>query len=217
MTRYSSMSSEDLVRVCPGSKDQAAWEEFVRRFRPVIAGVVLKTARRWTDPPYHLIDDLTQETFLKICADDSHLLRSFEFRHEDAFFGFLKKMAANVVHDHFKKEKTDKRNADKTDPIPDAGGLEPAELGRSSSEQLERSILMRQFDEIIHRFLPQEDKERNRQIFWLHYQHGMTASQIASLPFGLNTKGVESILRRMVIMIQSHILGGRGNGKTAGS
>jgi RNA polymerase sigma-70 factor, ECF subfamily len=211
------MSSENLVRACAGSKDQAAWEEFFWRFRPVIAGVVLKTARRWTEPPHHLIDDLTQETFLKLCADDSRLLRSFEFRHEDAFFGFLKKMAANVVHDHFKAGITVKRGVDKTDPIPDLGGLEPAELGRNSSEQLERSILMRQVDGIIDRFLPQEDKERNRQIFWLYYQHGMTASEIASLPFGLNTKGVESILRRMVIMIQSHILGGRGNGKTAGS
>jgi RNA polymerase sigma-70 factor (ECF subfamily) len=216
LSRYSSMSPEDLVRACAGSEDQAAWEEFFRRFRPVIAAVVLRTARRWTEPPHDLIDDLTQDTFLKLCADDSHLLRSFEFRHEDAFFGFLKKMAANVVHDHFKAQMTEKRSADKTDPIPDPGGLEPVD-GRGDSSRLECAIVMRQIDETINLVFTGEDKDRNREIFWLYHRHGMSASEIAALPFGLNTKGVESLLRRMLITIQSHILKGRGNGKTAGS
>lgn len=217
MARYSSMSSEDLVRACPGSEDQAAWEEFVRRFRPVIAGVVVKTARRWAETEPQLIDDLIQDTFLKLCADNSRLLRSFEFRHEDAFFGFLKKIAANVVHDYFKATITGKRGADRTDPIPEPGGPEPTEMGRSDTDRLERTIVLRQIDEIIDRESSGDDKERNRQIFWLYYQHGMTASEIAALPFCLNIKGVESILRRMLIMIQSHILRERGNGKTAGT
>jgi hypothetical protein len=38
----------------------------------------------------------------------------------------------------------------------------------------------------------------------------MSASEIAALPYGLNTKGVETLLRRMLIVIQSHILKGRG-------
>ena len=216
MSRYSSMSPEDLVRTCAGSKDQASWEEFFRRFRPLIAAVVLRTARRWIEPPHHLIDDLIQDTFLKLCDDDCRLLRSFEFRHEDAFFGFLKKVAANIVHDHFKAGKTVKRGADKTDPIPEPGGWELADLGRDDSDLLDLAILMRQIEEIIDRFFTGEDKERNHQIFWLHHRHGMSANEIAALPFGLNTKGIESLLRRMLIVIQSHILKER-TGKTAGS
>ena len=52
--------SEDLVNACIGSNNEAAWIEFVGRYRPVIAKVVLRTARRWTQPQAHLLDDLIQ-------------------------------------------------------------------------------------------------------------------------------------------------------------
>lgn len=197
------------MKACAGSSNKVAWDEFFRRFHPVIAAVVLRTARRWVEPPRQLIDDLTQDTFLKLCGDGGRMLRSFEFRHDDAFFGFLKKVAANVVHDHFKAQLTVKRGADRTDPIPDQGGLEPADASRSDSDGLDRGVLLRQVSEIMDRAFTGEDKERNCQIFWLYHRHGMSASEIAALPFGLNTKGVETLLRRMLIVIQSHMLNQR--------
>jgi RNA polymerase sigma-70 factor (ECF subfamily) len=214
LSRYSSLSAEGLVKACAGSSDPVAWDEFFRRFHPLIAAVVLRTARRWVEPPHQLIDDLTQDAFLKLCDDDSRLLRTFVFRHEDAFFGFLKKVAANVTHDHFKSQWALKRGADKTDPIPDQGGLEPADAGRNSSDGLERAILLRQVGEVMDRAFTGEDKKRNGQIFWLHHRHGMSASEIAALPYGLNTKGIETLLRRMLIVIQSHTLKGKGNCET---
>lgn len=209
MSRYASLSAEDLVKACAGSSNKVAWDEFFRRFHPVIAAVVLRTARRWVEPPHQLIDDLTQDTFLKLCGDGGRMLRSFEFRHDDAFFGFLKKVAANVVHDHFKAQLTVKRGADRTDPIPDQGGLESADASRSDSDGLDRAVLLRQVSEVMDRAFTGEDKERNCQIFWLYHRHGMSASEIAALPFGLNTKGVETLLRRMLIVIQSHMLNQR--------
>jgi RNA polymerase sigma-70 factor (ECF subfamily) len=214
LTRYSSLSAKDLVKACAGSSDQVAWDEFFRRFHPLIATVVLRTARHWVEPPHQLIDDLIQDTFLKLCDHDSRMLRTFEFRRDDAFFGFLKKVAANVAHDHFKAGWTLKRGADKTDPIPEQGDPEPADAGRSSSNGVERAVLLRQVGEIMDRVFTGDDKKRNCQIFWLHHRHGMSASEIAALPYGLNTKGVETLLRRMLIVIQSHILKGRGNGET---
>ena len=47
---------------------------------------------------------------------------------------------------------------------------------------------------------------RNRAIFWLHHRDGMTAEAIASITWiDLNTKGVETAIRRMTHLIQSHI------------
>jgi DNA-directed RNA polymerase specialized sigma24 family protein len=76
--------------------------EFIRRFQLVIAAAVLRTARQWGEPSRAQLDDLTQNTYLKLCENDSRLLRSFQPRHEDSIYGFLKVVAANVVHDHFK-------------------------------------------------------------------------------------------------------------------
>jgi len=39
--QYSALSAGELVRQCARSADKAAWEEFVRRFHRLIAGVVL--------------------------------------------------------------------------------------------------------------------------------------------------------------------------------
>ena len=62
------LSTEELVLKCVESGDAAAWEEFIRRFQPPIARVVLRVARRWGAFSPQLIDDLVQETYLKLCA-----------------------------------------------------------------------------------------------------------------------------------------------------
>jgi len=203
--RYSSLSSEDLVKACAGMQNPAAWGEFIRRFHPVISKVVLRTARRWGDPPPQLLDDLIQETYLKLCDDDSRLLRSFQSRHPDAIFGFLKAVAANVVRDHFKAAGAEKRGAEKTDPLLDDQRL--LSQARNNRDPLQQEILLRQIDDILHRIATGHTLERNRMIFWLHYRHGLSASAIASIPdIELSTKGVETTLRRMTLMVRTYIL-----------
>ncbi len=206
LASYSSLSSEDLVKACVGSDNQAAWAEFIRRFQPVIAKVVLRTARHWEDPPRQLLDDLTQETYLKLCADNCGLLGRFQSRHRDSIFGFMKVVAACVVHDHYKSERARKRDANQTDAINEQGGSDPAATGAGSLSSMEKRVRLREIDEALIRLFQGDHLERNRAIFWLHHRDGMTASAIASIPgMELNTKGVESILRRMTHMIQSHI------------
>lgn len=217
MSRYASLSSEELVAACAGSRDAAAWEEFIRRFHPMIAGVVLRTARHWGDPSRTLLDDLVQDTFLKLCDDDSRLLRSFVSRHEGAIFGFLKVIAANIVRDHFKRDRADKRGAAQTDSISEIEWPEAAAVSHATMSPMELHVLKQEIDEALTRLFPGKNLQRNRDIFWLHYQQGLSASAIASLPsIGLDTKGVESIIRRMICMIRSHIMEKRYGGKGEG-
>ena len=186
---------------------EAAWAEFIRRFQPVIANVVIRTARHWGEPPRHLLDDLVQETYLKLCADDCRLLRQFRSRHDDSIFGFLKVVTASVVRDHFKSERAQKRDTNQTDALADDSGMEPpATRGGGSLAAIENQVRLREIDEAIYKLYKGPAVVRNRAIFWLNHRDGMTASAIASIPgIGLNTKGVESILRRMTDMIQGHI------------
>jgi RNA polymerase sigma-70 factor (ECF subfamily) len=197
---------EDLIKECVGSNNEAAWAEFIRRFQPLIAKVVGRTARRyWPQTPSHLLDDLVQETFLKLCADERRQLRQFQSRHQDSIYGFLKVVAASVVLDHFKSELALKRDASQTDSLSEQTLDRPA-TGNGSRLSMEDLVALRQIDEIVGKLYIGEILVRNRAIFWLRHREGMTAQAIASIPWiGLNTKGVETALRRMTQMIQSHV------------
>lgn len=213
MSRYSSLSAVELVTQCAGSKDAEVWEEFIQRFHPVIAAAVLRTARPWGDPSRQLLDDLIQETYFKLCDDDSRLLRSFRPQHANSIYGFLRVMAANVVHDHFKAGRAEKRGAGQTEAISERAHRDPKSTGAGSSDAMERQIRLRQIDEILVRVVTGSEQKRNCMIFWLYYRQGLTASEIAALPsFQLTTKGVESIVARVTSMIRRHI-GDEGFGR----
>jgi RNA polymerase sigma-70 factor, ECF subfamily len=209
---YSSFSPDDLVKACAGSRNPAAWEEFIRRFHPVIARVVMRTARRFGEPSRQVLDDLIQETYLKLCEDDSRLLRSFQPRFPGAIFGFLKVVAANVVHDHYKFALAEKRGAGQTDALWEGTRPAPASPDVGNFDAMERHVFLLQVDQVLTRSAGGEEQTRNRAIFWLYYRHGLSANAIAALPsFGLTTKGVESTILRMTRMIRSHMLESRGS------
>jgi RNA polymerase sigma-70 factor (ECF subfamily) len=196
-----------LVKACAGSHDPEAWEEFIRRFQTVIATAVLRGARRFGQPSPQLLDDLIQDTYLKLCHDNGSMLRSFQPRHPNAIFGYLRVVAANVVLDHFKQASAEKRGASQTDSYSENSGLAAPSSTTAGLDPLQRGILMRQIDDILRQELPEEEVERNRLIFWLYYRDGLTASAIAALPsIGLTTKGVESSLLRMTKMIKGHLV-----------
>src|SRR5438270_1374276 len=107
------LSARELVRLCLESRDEAMWKEFVCRFQPLIAGVIVKRLLRH---PGHihagsLVDDLVQDTFLKICINDFKALREFHFQHENALYAFLKVIAAHVVEDYFRNLNSRKRGS----------------------------------------------------------------------------------------------------------
>ena len=209
MAPFSHLSSAELVRKCAGSGDTEAWAEFIRRFQPVIAAAVLRTARHFGEPPRELIDDLTQETYLKLCEDSSRMLRSFQPRHEDAMFGYLKVVAANVVYDHFKSALAGKRGASQTEAMTEVVQIDPKTAGADGAAAIYRTLQLKQIDHILTQVTTGKDQRKKRTIFWLRHQQGLTASEIAALPsIGLSTEGVESVLLRLTTMIRRHMTAG---------
>jgi RNA polymerase sigma-70 factor (ECF subfamily) len=183
------------------------WAEFVRRFHPLISTIVLRTARNWGELTPTLHDDLVQETYLKLCADDCRLLKNFRPRHPGAIYGFLKVVTSSVVHDHFKAARAAKRG----------GGEVPAsledhvtneqpskELMERNSSSIEQTILLQEIDRCLARNISPTELSRSRRIFWLYYRCGLSARAIASLPeINLNTKGVESTLFRLNRLVRT--------------
>ena len=198
MESYPSISIEELLRQCSASRSSEAWEEFVRRFHRLIATVVLRTAARLGDASKQTVDDLIQDTYLKLCADDCRILRSFQHQHPDAFTGYVKVLTANVVRDYFKSAHTRKRGAGNLEQIQEDFVPPAAENSPGSLRSIERAILIQEIAHALDLCVIGPDQERNIQIFWLHYRAGLSARAIADLPqVGLTTKGVESIILRV--------------------
>lgn len=205
------LSTEELLRKCANTGDEASWEEFVRRFHRLIATIALRVARRWGEFSPQVIDDLVQEVYLKLCADRFRMLRSFNAHHPDAFYGYLKVVTANLVLDHFKVSHSIKRGSGTV-----AVAADPQISGRPDTiaaigvaETSERKILMREIDALINRLAAGPHLERDRTVFWLYYRIGLTANAIAALPsIGLSMKGVESTILRLTRLLRQEISGG---------
>jgi RNA polymerase sigma-70 factor, ECF subfamily len=217
---YASLSPEELILACRQTDDIAAWEEFVHRFHRLIAMVALRVARRWGEPSPQQIDDLVQETYLKLCGDNFRMLRKFKSHHPGAFYGYLKVVTANLVHDHFKAAHSSKRGSGTIEIAADEKIPLGSALGAGSAvKSSERGILMREIDAALARVAAGPHLERDRKLFWLYYRVGLTADAIAGLPsIGLSTKGVESSLLRLTRLLREEVGRDRpkvGNGARA--
>jgi RNA polymerase sigma-70 factor (ECF subfamily) len=199
---YSSLSAEELVRACAESGNNKAWEEFVRRFRLTIGSAVRRIARRYGEQSNPVVDDLIQDTYLKVCADRCRLLRDFKSQHPDAFFGMLKVTASNIAHDYFRRKKATIHGGGMSEiDLADVEGFVP-DSRSDGPDQMERAILLGEIDDIVRENTPARDRE----IFWLHYRHGFTAKAIAAIPcYKLTTKGVESTLYRLTCYVREYL------------
>ena len=207
---YSSLSPPELFSVCANRGDAASWEEFMGRFNGVIARSVLRVAIRQGISDNALVDDLVQETYLKLFANECKLLKSFTPRHPDSEFAYLKVVATNVAHDYFKSRHAAKRGTEaKYESLDERTGIPNSKSSQHSLRPSERAILINQIDRKLVSVVPPDELRRARVVFWLYYRVGFTASGIAALPsVGLTTEGVESLLFRLTKLVRDSLVVG---------
>jgi RNA polymerase sigma-70 factor, ECF subfamily len=205
---YLQLNAEELIETCVTSADAAAWQEFMRRYHRLIAGVVYRTTQQWGEAHAATVDDLIQETYLKLCADGFRLLRSYDPKHPDAIYGYLKVIAANIVHDRFKALHSEKRGGHlKVEDLNVVESRTGASEGFGSQSAMERGILLDEIDTILKAGLSQDTADRDRTIFWLYYRQGLTTRAISNLPaLGLTNKGVESTIFRLTRMVRKKMV-----------
>ncbi len=200
------LSSNELARLCAVRGGSEEWLEFVQRFTRPIALSAYRVARLWGDSSATVVDDIVQDVFLKFCEDDNKILRDFDPRHPDSFLAFAKVVAAATANDYFRKRYSAKRGGGTgEDPLNDMHS-ERFPGSRQSAEWMERNLLLLEIDRLLKTSGQTATGTRDRTVFWLYYQQGMTAGAIAALPgIGLSVKGVESALHRMTALIRSHL------------
>jgi RNA polymerase sigma-70 factor (ECF subfamily) len=206
---FTGFSAEELLLACLRTSDELAWAEFVRRFQPLIASVVTRIVRQREELSLSLVDDLIQETYLKLCVSGPVLLQTFKARHDAAIFGYIKVFTANLVHDHFKAGKAEKRGGQvRLDSTTDDKSM-PVELAAPDvTKALERDLLVKQVESCVHKISRGPNAQRDIRVFQLYYRVGLTAGDISKLPnVGLTVKGVESTILRLTQAVKFHMGG----------
>ena len=210
------LTVNELAMACAHSADAAEWQDFVCRCVPLASLVALRVSRMWVrDPSRSTVDDIVQEVLLKLCEQERRILRDFEPRGEDSFFGLLRIVTASVANDYFRRMYSTKRGGKVvTMPLTDEDAQIPLEVARPAAK-VERSALLAELDEKL-RSAPDEIGERDRALFWLYYQQGYTAEEIVRISAaGLSAKGVESALRRVTVWLRDEV-GQKRSGVQAG-
>jgi RNA polymerase sigma-70 factor (ECF subfamily) len=190
-----------LVRCCTEDCDAAAWTEFVRRVDPLIRSIVLRFCRRLNLTGREQVDDLIQETYVRLCAENYRILREFEWTGVDCFYAYLKVITANVVRDSAKARFAVKRGCQITDPL--RIYCTPALQDHS---ELERDILLSEIYAAARRVSRGPAQQRDLLVFWLYYGLGFKGIEIARIPdIGLTQKGIESLLLRLVRAVRAQL------------
>jgi RNA polymerase sigma-70 factor (ECF subfamily) len=209
---YSSLSSEALVLECLHSGEEAAWTEFIRRFHALIASVVIRVARQWGEISTHAMDDVIQETYLKLCENRVGLLERFKSAHENAIYGYMKVFTANLAHDYFKASKCSKRGGATAIASLDSETTSGHPITPPTREtSLDRKLLIEEISSCLNTVVA-PSSPRDQRIFWLYYRVGLSAKAIAALPaIGLTVKGVESTVQRLTRQVKELMGSDRGS------
>jgi RNA polymerase sigma factor (sigma-70 family) len=157
----SSMENGEFVKLCADSGDVVAWQEFVRRFHRPIAQAVLRELRRYGRSATEAADDLIQETYLKLCADNLRIIRDFEHKQPDSFISFLRVVASNIVRDHFKAYYSQKRKGNLVDQLVDESVAVINDEGYGTPRSIEREVLIAEIRRYLEDCVP---KTRHREL-----------------------------------------------------
>lgn len=196
----------ELLHICLSSGEQEQWREFVRRTQPLLASVIMNTIRRWKEPSPSLVDDLIQDTYVKLFANDAKALRSLKNEYENTIFGYLKVVGSNVVRDHFRQPENKADEVEASDlvlPSPSDG-----------QDRLEFAHLKDKVEDLLKHFSSSAMYERDVAIFWFFYEQGYTAKEISLLPnIVLTVKGVETVLLRLTRFLREALTARGASGK----
>lgn len=173
-----------------------AWMEFQHRIKRNVRGTAANTLGQSRRD--ELIDELEQDTYAKLIADNYGRLRNKIWPTDNSVFAFVRVTAAHVVVDYLRKsENKIFFNSEELDGITE----------RATNDQTPVSKLMlAEIEKCLETWAHEKDFERDRAIFHFFYRWGYTAREIAEMPsIKLSTKKVENILQKMTSRLRARL------------
>lgn len=204
VSSYGKSWDNRLLELCLQG-DADAWYEFVHHFQPLIAAVIVKTLRRGTDANPAVVDDLVQETYVKLCMNHCKALREFTCRHDHALAGFLKVVASNLTQDYLRCRLSQRQGSGKGEDALE-NVISTSGSAAISVEAVEQQTVLHAVEQSLQSQCSEPNFSRDRRIFWLYYRDGFTAKAISQEPgIGLSVKGVESALFRVTELLRAKL------------
>lgn len=197
----------DLIAVCTKSNDTDAWEEFVFRFQRPIRQSILRVVRERGEFSFEIVEDLAQDTLLKLCRDKCQPLLGFALQNPGQVEGYIRTIAINLARDYFKSLAAQRRGKGLVEQFPDRFEPGASKKSHGGQEATEQEVLVHEISTCLEKCLRPPDKQRDRIIFWLYYRDGWSAAAIAVLPtVELAAKGVESAIGRLTRLVREEIV-----------
>lgn len=204
---------ELLKRCLERPPDEDAWREFVQRYHGAIRTNVAKTfharASQETDRraqfPDALIEDLVQVVYVRLVEEGKRALDRFEGEHENSIFQYLGIISVNVVRDHFREAKAQKRPKisfsldEMLENAGEGGILKDAVSGNDGSPTgVSSRLTMEDIEAALKRSVSWRHRDRDALIFKLRYFEGLTLEEIKkALALDISPIGIGSILNRI--------------------
>jgi RNA polymerase sigma-70 factor (ECF subfamily) len=196
----------DLLQKCLHTRNEYLWAEFIRRTQPLITATI---AHRLRNCPSQIaagvVDDLVQETYLKLCENNFRPLREFKYDHENGIYGLLKSAACSVFSDYIRYRLSQKRGGGKLTICLEDGMA--VRVPVNVAGRLEREVLLHEIHRLLATCSDDATLQRDSAIFWLYYRYGLSCDAIARIAYmGLTVKGVESTILRLTRRVKERYL-----------
>jgi len=128
-----------LIDDCVSGEDSAR-SEFVSRFHRIITSIIVKVARRSGHERSDLVNELSQDVYIRLFRDNAKALADLRMRHEGGLASLVQSVAHSVACDYFRERSAVKRG----------GLLRKVELDDPHSAEIEKKGLA---EEIIQNIL----------------------------------------------------------------
>ena len=218
---------ELLMQCLQRPPDEDAWREFVHRYHGAIRTSVARTfhlrasqeADRRAQFPDDLIEDLVQVVYVRLVEEGNRALDRFEGQHENSIFQYLGIISVNVVRDHFREAKAQKRPKlsfsldELMENAGEGGVLKEAVSSFDGSVSIGQSsgITMEDVEVALKRSVSRRHRDRDALIFKLRYYEGLTLEEIKkALALDISPIGIGSILNRINSKLRPKLARSRG-------
>lgn len=212
----------ELLSLCVAKPtDDNAWLEFLKRYDSVVRSSVFSTfhrrAKQETERrqqfPESVAEDLVQDVYKRLVEDDCRALKQFSGSSENSICAYLAMIAVNVVRDHFREARAQKRPkiSFSLDQLLDE--QRDAPLLRDAVSQLDgrplgpnSSLTVEEVERALRAVLTGDNRDRDLLIFQLRYYEGLTLEEIRDvMELKLSTVSVGSVLNRTATKLRAEL------------
>jgi len=201
-------TNPELFRLCANDPDNDGyWQEFVRRFNPLLARSIAVAWRRngqgdW--PPADVAADLLQDSYTAIVKNDFRLLHNFRGATNAEAEAYLAQTAINQTITYLRNRKALRRAADEVslqELLDEQGDATLADAAAHSVPNL----TVRELIQALEHCFDGPNSKRDILIFLLYAHDGYTVAEIARMEIcDLKETSIANLLGQMKMRLRKY-------------